>query len=594
MKSAFCVLLQLLSAAWRERYQCSQLRRVYVFEDGCGKAALWESMNRNIVLNQEAEGNCIIQQHGRVRRALVHTACVVCFLLLAVLVYFVADRVLLAKEGETLSSSYYSYEPGTFDVILIGPSLMKNGVQPVELWENYGIAAYNLACGNQSLACSYYLLEDALSRDNPELVVLEVTYAEEAGLTRSDDFVHYITDRMPWNDRFRYEMIQALIPEEKWLEFYLPFYAFHSRWKEITAEDFAWDDYQDDTLGSTLYSRTVSKSAELFERYDADGSLQEIPRQYLQKIIDLCRENGTELLLISCPVSSANGDCDEAHFNARRAVMRDVAALAANEGVTFLNFLETPDALYLDGYTDYSDGVHLNMFGAAKLTDFLGSYLSQNYSAVQDKRGDADTAAVLNDVAARYETTKRAREISTASRGDVAMEILNTYRRDEDLIYVAVGSELLAEELSSEIRTGLQELGLTLSAAASTGFDAESEESDAAAAALNFLAVIDGGIVCEQQVSTDLTGLTYEGTVDGLRIKLSAAGFLDEKGERLPQDYTFFRGDTTYTEELISLQGGSYSFEEAGIRIAVYSKETGSLIDCMNLSADGTSVTHWK
>ncbi len=528
------------------------------------------------------------------RRNLACIVCVVCFLLLAALGFRRADRILLAKEGETLSASYYTYEPGTFDVILIGPSLMKNGVQPVELWENYGIAAYNLACGNQSLPCSYYLLKDAISRDHPELVVLEVTYAEDGGLTRSDDFVHYITDRMPWNDRYRYEMIQALIPETERLEFYLPFYSFHSRWKEITAEDFVNDDYQDDTLGGVLYSRTVSKSAQLFERYDADGSLQEIPRQYLQKIINLCKENETELLLISCPVSSANGDCDEAHFNARRSVMREVAALAADENVTFLNFLETPDALYLDGYRDYSDGVHLNMFGAAKLTDFLGSYISQNYSSVSDKRTDADTAAVLDKVSERYEKTKRSRAISTANRGDVAMEILSSYRRDEDLIYVVVGSELSAADLSSDLTTGLQELGLTLSAKASPGYDAESEDAETAAASRNLLAVIDGGVVCEQQVSTALTGLRYEGTVDGLRIKLSAAGFLDEAGERLPQDYTFFRGDTTYTEEEISLQGGIYSFDEAGLRIAVYSKETGSLIDCMNFSADGTTVTHWK
>lgn len=100
MKLAFFVLLQLLFAARRERYQCSQLRRINLFEDGRGKAALCESMNRDIVLNQEAEGNCSIQQHCRVRRVLAYTACVVCFLLLAALVYVGADRVLLAKEGK--------------------------------------------------------------------------------------------------------------------------------------------------------------------------------------------------------------------------------------------------------------------------------------------------------------------------------------------------------------------------------------------------------------------------------------------------------------------------------------------------------------
>lgn len=516
------------------------------------------------------------------------------FLLLAAAGFCAADRVLLAKEGETLSADYYSYEEGTFDVILVGPSLMKNGVQPVELWDEYGISAYNLACGNQSLACSYYLLKDAISRDHPELVVLEVTYAEEPGLVRSDNFVHYITDRMPLNDQYRYEMIEALIPQEKRMEFYLPFYSFHSRWKELTSEDFERGNYQDDTLGAVLYSGTVSKSAELFQRYDVDSTLQDVPRQYLQQIIDLCKGNGTELLFLSCPVSSANGDCDENGFNARRSVMKAVANLAAENGVTFLNFLELPEALYLDGYQDFWDGIHLNMYGASKLTSFLGAYIRQNYADVPDRRSDSDIAAVLNEVSERYAKTKRARAISTVTRGDVAMKVLNTYRRDGDLIYILEGSELSTDELSADITAGIRELGLNLSVNASTGYDSSSEDAETAASSLNFIAVIEGGIIREQMVSTALTGLTYEGTVGGLRVKLAAAGFLDPEGERLPSDYVFFRGDTTYTEESLCLQGGSYVSDEAGLRVAVYSKETKSLIDCMTICADGTTVTHWK
>ncbi len=526
------------------------------------------------------------------RKVLGYSIRISIFILLAVIGFHTADRILTAKEGEMLSSDYYDYKNGTFDVIFLGPSLMKNGVQPVELWENYGIASYNLACGNQSLACSYYLLKDAIAKDNPELVVLEVTYAEEPGLTRSDDFVHYITDKMPLSDSYRYEIIQNLISEENRLEFYLPFYSFHARWKELTAEDFETGDYQKNTLGSVMYSRTVSKSAIPFQRYEVDASLQDVPREYLQKIIDLCDESGTELLLICCPVSSANGDCDEEHFNARRTIMKEVADLAAEQGVSFLNFLETPDALQLDDFKDFWDGIHLNMYGASKLTDFLGIYIRQNYSDVPDRSTDRTIAKLLNEVSERYEDTKRTREISTVSRGDVAMEILNKYRDDTDLLYVVEGSELSAEELSSDILSGLQELGLNLSADASEGYDSSSDDAQTAAASLNLIAVIDSGDVKEQLVSTSLTGLTYEGTISGLRLELAAAGFLGSEGNRLPEDYTFFRGDTTYTEEVMTLQGGSYLSDASGIRIAVYNKETKKMIDCMALSEDGTTVTH--
>ena len=172
------------------------------------------------------------------------------------------------------------------------------------------------------------------------------------------------------------------------------------------------------------------------------------------------------------------------------------------------------------------------------------------------------------------------------------MEILNKYRDDTDLLYVVEGSELSAEELSSDILSGLQELGLNLSADASEGYDSSSDDAQTAAASLNLIAVIDSGDVKEQLVSTSLTGLTYEGTISGLRLELAAAGFLGSEGNRLPEDYTFFRGDTTYTEEVMTLQGGSYLSDASGIRIAVYNKETKKMIDCMALSEDGTTVTH--
>lgn len=395
---------------------------------------------------------------------------IVLFLALLGLGFHYVNRVLTAKEAEALSPYYYDYTPGSFDVIFAGPSLMKNGVQPVELWNDYGIASYNLACGNQALSCSYYILKDAISRDHPQLVVLDVTYAEEIYLTRSTKMVHYLTDQMPLTDRYRYSMIRNLVPEEDQLEFYLPFYSFHSRWKEVTATDFENGNYQKDTLGSVLYAATVSKDAVPFERYDVNTSLSDISREYLNKIIDLCQETDTQLLFICCPVSSANGDCDEHAFNSRRSVMKDVAQLAAENDITFLNFLETPEALNLDSYKDYWDGVHLNMFGSTKLTSFLGSYIRQNYDQVPDRSSDSAYVNRMNKVAVRYTKTRRSQAIRTVNRLDICLEVLTAYQNDEDLTYELEWNSVTKDDLSDELRQGL----------ASLGFDLDSAEQNAA------------------------------------------------------------------------------------------------------------------
>lgn len=530
---------------------------------------------------------------------------VLAFLLLAAIGFHYVDRVLMAKDGEELSPYYYDYPSDYFDVIIAGPSVMKNGVQPVELWQDYGIAAYNLSCGNQSLACSYYILKDAISKDHPQLIVLDVTYAEEIYITRSNTFVHYLTDMMPLTDRYRYQLIQDVISEDQRMEFYLPFYSFHSRWKEVSASDFKLGNYQKDTLGSVTYAQTVSYDAVPFQNYDVDASLSDISREYLEKIISLCQENDTQLLFTCCPVSSANGDCDERSYNSRRAIMQDVSTLAVENDVPFLNFLENPDALQLDAYKDFWDGIHLNMYGSAKLTSFLGTYIRNNYD-IPDRSADSKYTGRLDKVASNYVKTKRSQAITTVSRTNVCMEVLEQYRRDDDLLYVIEGSELDSSQLSEEITNGLRKLGLTLSVNAASA-DSDSDNTAAQPCSINYLAVIDGGTVVQEEESLDGSAVSWAGTSSDCRISLQTSGYIltedtsadtllsslfsaSQTGDSQDESALMYEDKT----ESLLLQGGNYVGSDSGLHIAVYNKSKNKLIDCITISADGTSLTHWK
>lgn len=492
---------------------------------------------------------------------------VLLFLVLAGLGFHYVNRVLTAKDPEELSAYYYDYPKGSFDVIIAGPSVMKNAVQPVQLWQDYGIRAYNLSCGNQSLSCSYYILKDAIDRDHPSLVVLDVTYAEEIYVTRSKNFVHYLTDAMPLTDTYRYQMIQEVVQPQDRIEFYFPFYSFHSRWKEITASDFQNGNYQKYTLGSVTYARTVGYDAVPFQRYDVDTSLSDVSREYLEKIIALCKETDTELLFTCCPVSSANGDCDERSFNSRRSVMKDVSALAAKNNVPFLNFLENPDAVQTDAYKDFWDGIHLNMFGSAKVTSFLGTYISNNYS-LPEHADDNAFAKHMEKLLPHYEKVCRSQAFTTVSRTDVLMELLETYRKDSDLLYVMEASSIDPSQLSSDIVNGLRKLGLTLSDTA----------SDEASASFNYLAVTAGGIVVQQESAGTDVSLSCQDTISGCRIRLQTAGV-----------------SASYEDisERIMLQNGDYTGDSAGLHIAIYDTDEHALVDCITISYDGSSLTHW-
>lgn len=489
------------------------------------------------------------------------------FLLLFTLVLHGVFRIFKAKDSEELSPYYYDCKKDTFDVIIAGSSVSKNGIQPVQLWENNGIAAYNLSNGNQSLACSYYLLQDAIGRDHPDLIVLDTTYAEDPDIVRSQTFIHYLTDEMPVTDRWRFRMIRDLVPKEDQLEFFWPFYSYHARWKNLTAADFETGTYQKDTLGAVTSSGTMSLSAPLFKKADSDAALPDVSRDYLEKIISLCKENHTALLLFCCPVAGDDGgDVSEDDYNRRRSIMKEVAAIASAENIAFLNFLEDDSVLGLNPYSDFRDGVHLNMWGAEKLTSFLGNYIRQNYD-VPDRRTDAYYTNKMEDISSRYASVLREQAFATVSRPDTEFQLLADHLQDSDLIYLVCGQDYngSSEELSDTIRNGLSSIRL-------------SYDNDYTGLT-NIYAVMQGGVLldCGQEVIS--SDISWSDTINGCRLEIRTNAMSENADEQ---------------HNVICLNDGNVAPAQDGLSIAVIDRLNRKLLDCVTTRYDGSTITHYK
>ena len=72
-------------------------------------------------------------------------------------------------------------EPEAYDVLFLGDSRFMNGMLPLEIWEDYGIAGYNLSCHGSSLPVTYWSLCNALDYAQPKLVVIAVDGVTGAG-----------------------------------------------------------------------------------------------------------------------------------------------------------------------------------------------------------------------------------------------------------------------------------------------------------------------------------------------------------------------------------------------------------------------------
>ena len=166
------------------------------------------------------------------------------------------------------------------------------------------------------------------------------------------------------------------------LERYLPAVRYHNRWKSLTLSDFTRrPSYTAEAPDRGYHLLTAAESADV-EGYmrpmEEWEPLSRQNRKYLQKIADLCREQNAQLILFSVPSPT--------NWTVRRH--NTVGDTAQELGVPYLdgNMLE----LGIDWDRDsYDGGDHLNYYGAAKVTGWLGTYLQENAS-LTDCREDPD------------------------------------------------------------------------------------------------------------------------------------------------------------------------------------------------------------
>ena len=98
--------------------------------------------------------------------------------LLFVFVCYLAQCILMPKytgirkEG-ALISEYYD-EVKDHDVIIIGDCEVYENISPITLWEEYGITSYIRGSAQMLVWHSYYILEETLKYEKPDVVIFNV------------------------------------------------------------------------------------------------------------------------------------------------------------------------------------------------------------------------------------------------------------------------------------------------------------------------------------------------------------------------------------------------------------------------------------
>lgn len=337
---------------------------------------------------------------------------VIAGVLVLVLALDAAQRVLTpkylttAQDGRLVAEYYDSAK--NHDVVFVGDCEIYENISPVTLWQEYGISSYMRGSPQQLIWHSYYMMKDTLRYEKPKAFVYNV-YSMKYSEPQSEPYNRMALDGMEWSP-VKAEAVKASMMKdgsESYLSYLFPLLRYHSRWSELTAEDFkyAYKDVPQLSINGYLMRIDVKGVSKLYGATEGTekGPIQPICWEYLDKMRELCEENGVEFILMKAPTNTPI-------YHWYASWEKQVEEYAEKHGLRYYNFLEVTEEIGLNYKEDtYDQGAHLNLSGAEKLAKYFGKLLQENHG-IKGHKGDAAYETIWADLTDKYNRIKATQE----------------------------------------------------------------------------------------------------------------------------------------------------------------------------------------
>lgn len=282
---------------------------------------------------------------------------------------FRISYILREKEGTNIQDNFKQLEPDSVDMVFIGTSHQFCTINPDLLYEEYGINSFMLATSAQTIPMSYYAAMEAIELQHPKAIVLEVLYCTNDFRTVTPEMSHTFFDGMPWCEAKKLAIEDLIEPGEQ-IYYYLNLGRYHSRWKDLSEEDFQ------SNLTSPrggYYTEEVKYNWQIpvISRDEKEPMSDEMLK-YLDMIVELCEENHVELILYVAPFNSLyDDDSTREDLFRRQRIFNWLDDYADERGLRYYNLFYEMHKIRLDGTTDYKDSQHFNCYGQEKVTRYM-------------------------------------------------------------------------------------------------------------------------------------------------------------------------------------------------------------------------------
>ena len=290
----------------------------------------------------------------------------------------------------SFTEEYYK-EKVPHDVIIFGDCDAYESYSPVKMYQEYGISAYIRGSGEQYINQTYYLLKDVLRTETPKVVVLSI-HNMQHDVPRKEAYNRMTLDGMRWSQDKVDAINSSMTKGETFASYVFPILRYHDRWNKLTKTDFEHVFTKDITSHNGYYMRCDVK---------AQGTIPKVPplisykfgenaMYYLDQIRLLCAEKNIELILVRAPIE----------YGWYPQWDKNIEDYASKYGLTYINFCNYKDEIGLDMSQDtYDKGMHLNIYGAEKLSVYFGKYLTEKYQLTDYRTVPAVAAEYEKDIA---------------------------------------------------------------------------------------------------------------------------------------------------------------------------------------------------
>lgn len=317
----------------------------------------------------------------------------------------IKNKNVIVSNFERAMDEFFSMPPNSIDMLFIGSSHAYCTFDPEIVDSALGTTSFNLGSPLQHPDTTYHLLKKALESQTPKTVVFEIYWDmldDEFELKQADSVLTAIDD-----SKFKREFINDVFPVNEKIKYYLKPVRYQqdafAYWNENlteTVEKKLYEKQRQNTNNNTtteqtpppvggvsyhkgrgfIFSDIVMPESELKETNQFvgfDGAKWEFnkrQKEYVRKIVELCRENDIEIIFVTAPIANISMEYIENY----QVLHNKIASFADELDVPFIDYNIINIEEKLLSNENFRDDAHLNYSGVQIVMEHFVNWLKES------------------------------------------------------------------------------------------------------------------------------------------------------------------------------------------------------------------------